>query len=106
MLVKEVFAQVEIGSEWKLGQFDSLRELVSTFLPKILLLVGIIFFFLTIYAGFSFMTSAGSEDAHAKAKWSQVLTYGVIGLVIMFGAYWILQIINYITQGSFEAIIK
>jgi len=110
-MVKEAFAAVDIGSEWKLAQFDSLGKLVSTFLPRILLLGGIIFFLLSVYAGFSFMTSAGSDDAQAKEKWRQILTYGVIGLIIMFGAFWVLQIINFIlgnaqgVKGPFEGIL-
>lgn len=100
---------VDIGEVWKFapGQnsnFTSLGNVVSFFLPKLFLIAGIIFFVLVIAAGFTFLQNAGSEDAHALDKWRQILTYGVIGLIIIFGAYWVLQIINLVTYGSFQSL--
>lgn len=104
-------AQVDIGKTWQLsgeagkGGFKSLGDLVSTLLPVLLVLGGIIFFVMVIMAGFGILRGAGSEDAQAKAKWHQILTYGAVGLIIMFGAYWIVQIINYITGGALNSIL-
>lgn len=107
-LLMTVYA-VDIGKVWKFapGQnsnFASLGGVVSFFLPKLFLIAGIIFFVLVIVAGFSLLQNAGSEDAHAMEKWRQILTYGVIGLIIIFGAYWVLQIINFITNQSFQSL--
>lgn len=79
---------------------STLAGLISFFYPRALLLAGIIFFILIVLAGFSFIAAAGSDDPQTKEKWKRILTYGVIGLVIIFGAFWILQIINVITAGS------
>lgn len=101
-------AQVDISKEWQLsggdgkGGFTSLASLVTFLLPKVLLLGGIIFFIMVIIVGFGILKGAGSEDAQAKEKTKNYLTYGLVGLSIMFGAYWILQIINYITGGSLK----
>ncbi|MBI3955476.1 hypothetical protein HY338_03460 [Candidatus Gottesmanbacteria bacterium] len=96
---------VDIGAIWKVNsRFDTLGSFVSFLLPILLLLAGIIFFVLVIAAGFTFLQNAGSEDAHALDKWKQILTYGVIGLIIIFGAYWVLQIINLVTYGSFQSL--
>lgn len=96
------------SSNWPFAanlNFASLGALVSFFLPKLLLLAGIIFFLLTIYAGFTFLSSAGSDDAHALEKWRLVLTSGVIGLIIVLSAYLVLQIINYVTAGAFNDLL-
>lgn len=99
-------ADVNINTEWQLAKsFPTLGELVSSFLPKALVIGGIIFFVMVLVAGFNVLGSAGSDDAAQKAKWHQVLTYAAVGLIIMFGAFWILQIINFITKGSLDALL-
>ncbi len=98
---------VNIGDSavWKLApRFTTLGSFVSFLLPILLLAAGIIFFVLVIAAGFIFLQNAGSEDAHALDKWRMILTYGVIGLIIIFGAYWVLQIINFVTYQSFQSL--
>lgn len=101
-------AQVDIGKVWQLsgasgkGGFSTLGELASFLLPKALLIGGIIFFVMIVISGFNILTGAGSDDAAAKEKWHKILTYGAAGLVIMFSAYWILQIINFVTSGSLD----
>lgn len=98
--------QVNIGEEWPLAaNFSSLGELATKLLPISLLVAGVIFFSLVVYAGFSMITAAGSDDAQAREKWKAVLTKGAIGLAIIFSAFWILQIINYITGGILDDLI-
>lgn len=102
----KTYATVNIIEDWKFAtKFRSLSDVISKPLPLFLLVAGIIFFFLFIFAGFSFLTSAGSDDAQAKEKWKQILTYGAIGLIIIFGAFWILQIVNFITGGILDKLL-
>ena len=97
---------VDIAENWPLAnQFPKLGELVSKLFPLALLVAGIIFFGLVIVAGFNLMTGAGSDDAHKKEKWRQVLTSGAIGLLIIFASYFILQVINFITGGSLNGLL-
>ena len=103
--IHTVFAAegVNIGDPkvWPLAtEFKTLGDLVSRLLPIALILGGIVFFVMVIFAGFGILSGAGSEDAAAKAKWHQILTYGAVGLIIMFSAYWIVQIISYVTGNS------
>lgn len=107
MFIKPVHA-VGIADYWapaKTAQFQSLGGMVSYFLPKALLVAGIIFFILVIIAGFGMIASGGSEDAQAKEKAKSYLTYAVVGLIIVFSSYWILGIINYVTSGSLDALM-
>jgi succinate dehydrogenase/fumarate reductase cytochrome b subunit len=104
-------AQVDIGQNWRLaggagqGGFASLSSLVSSLLPKILLLGGVVAFVLVIIAGIGVISAAGSGDSHGMENRKNFLLYAVIGLVIMFGAFWILQIINFVTGGSLQGIL-
>ncbi len=99
-----LLAQVSIGSSWPLscerGGFCTLSGLVSNLLPKIVLVGGIVFFILVVIAGLGVLAAAGSGDAHGMESRKQFLTYTIIGFIIMFSAYWILQIINYLTGGA------
>jgi hypothetical protein len=97
---------VDLKNDWPLApQFDNLGSLISKLFPIALLVAGIIFFGLIIIAGFNLMSGAGNDDAHAKEKWRQVLTSGAIGLLIIFASYFILQVINFLTNGSLKGLL-
>ena len=107
-IASAAFAQVNIGSAFPPArnlEFQSLGGIVSFFLPKILLLGGIVFAVLMIIAGVGVISSAGSADAHAQEKARNFLTYAIVGLIIIFGAFWILQIINFVTKGALNDIL-
>jgi hypothetical protein len=101
-----VYAQVDINTEWRLAtRFPTLGKLVSGLFPTILLVAGIIFFVLTIVAGFRLLSAAGKSDPHELEKWRQVLFSGLIGLLIIFASYWILQLINFVTGGLLNGLL-
>ena len=63
----------------------SLAEVVSVIIYAFLSILGVVFIVLIIYAGFLWMTSAGSEEKVKKAK--DIMLAAVIGLIIIFSAY-------------------
>lgn len=98
--VKSAYA-VDLNEEWPLAKnFPTLGSFVSHLLPMVLVVGGVIFFVMVIASGFAILSGAGSDDEQTKAKWHQILTAGVIGLVLMFSAYWIVQIINFLTGNA------
>lgn len=107
--VKPVYA-VNVCDLWTFCQgstnFTSLGGIVSFFLPKALLVGAIIFFFLIVFAGVGMISGAGNSDPHAKEQSKLFLTSALIGLLLMFGAYWVLQLINYIIGGSLDGLIR
>jgi len=66
---------------------------VNLVVRNIFIVAGLILFMLIIYSGFIFIS--GGEKEVTKAK--DILTTAIIGLLIMFAAYWIVQIIKIVT---------
>ena len=101
-------ASVDIGKDYppaKIAAFKTLGGFISSFLPKALLFAGIIFFLLTVAAGVMVIAGAGSADAHNQERAKSFLTNAIIGLVIIFTSYWIVQIISFITFGSLKGLV-
>lgn len=72
----------------KTASFDSsftIGAAVATVIKAFLGLLGIIFIFLMVYAGYHWMTAAGDEQKVTKAK--DTLRTAIIGLIIIVAAY-------------------
>lgn len=67
--------------------------LVNVIVSNVFVVAGIILFLMVIFAGFKFAMSpqsAGKEDA------KKIIEGVVVGFLVMFSAYWIIQIIEVI----------
>lgn len=60
-----------------------------------LIFAGVVALFLIIYAGFQFVTSKGDPQQVDNAK--KTLTYAIIGLLLIFFSFAILNLISAIT---------
>lgn len=69
---------------------DIVNRLVIFIFP----IVGLIFFINLLFAGFAMMTSGGDPKKLESAKGR--LTTSLIGMVILFCAFWITQIVAFI----------
>ena len=91
------------GSHTNAGVATSdVGKLISTILPNIIVLAGVIFFFLILFGGFGMIIGAGhnaSPQEAAKAK--AALTYGLVGFLLVVSAYFILQMISTATGVPF-----
>lgn len=98
-----VFAQVNIGEQFKFGErgiqgvFPSVGSLISTLLPNIYILAGILLFGLLIFGGFGIIMGAGGDDPKKTGQGKQAVTAALIGFLLIFLSYWIIQIIEVIT---------
>jgi uncharacterized membrane protein len=103
--VKNLLAQVPIGPNLtdntggnSIGtRYNSFGPLINAVLKNSLTIAGIIFLALLIFGGISMIASAGSSDSKKAAQSKQTITSAVIGLIIVFSAYFIIQIITVIT---------
>lgn len=64
---------------------DSIPALVGRVVQVALSFVGILFFLLTLYAGFNWMLARGNSEAVEKSK--TTLEHAVIGLLIVAASY-------------------
>lgn len=80
----------------------SLGELITTLLPNVLVVAGVIFFLLILGGGFALVVGAGGEgNAQSAAKAKAAVTYGVVGFLLVVGAYFILQMVGVLTGVNF-----
>lgn len=92
--IKDKFA-----SPW--GKEKELGELISIIVTAAIVIAGIIVLFMFVLGGISIISGAGQENPEKVAKGRQALTSAVIGFVIIFSAYWIIRVIELITEYNF-----
>lgn len=71
---------------------NTLGGIISTVVPYLFGIAGFLLLLYLIFGGFSYMMSAGDPKAAESAK--QKITNAVIGFVIIFTAYWLVQILG------------
>lgn len=76
------------------GEFTDIGSIISALLPYIYYLAGLILFGAIIVSGFQFLFSTGDPKKTAEAK--GCLTNAIIGFLIIFISYWLIQIIEVI----------
>ena len=88
-----------IGSAFNspIGQTVQLADLVSIILFNALAISGVIMLFLMIGGGISIIAGAGQGNPESAARGRQAVTAAVIGFIIIFAAYWIIQIVETVT---------
>lgn len=81
------------GSEvvGSLPEFCSTGQIYSTFLSGAMYAVGIVAVIAVIYGGYLYMTASGNENQKTKAK--SVLTWAVIGLVVVILAAVVVNVV-------------
>jgi hypothetical protein len=102
--MNRLLAQVNIGEEFKINSdgiakttgYESLGRVVSFILPNILLVAGLILFFIILFSGFTIITAGG--DSEKMSQGSKTLTAAVAGFAIIIFSYWIMEIIKAITE--------
>lgn len=90
-------AQVEIGKDVFKTPFTDFGSLISIVVSNLYVVAGIVLLFLIILAGFGILSAAGSGDKQKMAQGQQAFTWAIIGFLIIFASYWIIQIIEVIT---------
>ena len=84
-------ARIYNPDHFKFGN-SNLGAVISSLTPYLMGFAGLILFFSLIFGGFTLLTSAG--DAEKVKKGQMFLTGALIGFMIIFLAYWIMQILQ------------
>ena len=82
---------------WLIGMglnsnFWTIPGIINTLVPIIITVAGLILFLMLIAGGFQMLTSAGNPET-AKMGQGRITT-ALIGFLIIFAAYWIVQIME------------
>lgn len=99
LLIKPAQAQVQLDQYLRLKngtvaeKYKTPADFVNLIVGNIFIVAGLVIFFLIIGAGLSFLKDSSGSKEEAK----NLATGAVIGFVIMFSAYWIIQIIEAVT---------
>lgn len=71
---------------------NSLGRIISTVIPYLFGGAGLLLLLYLIWGGFGYMLSGGDPKAAEGAK--QKITNALVGFVIIFVAYWLVQILG------------
>ena len=104
--MQNLLAQVDIGKEWILKpsqpignatQFQTPGALISIILKNVYVLAGVLLLVLLIFGGISIIMGGGQGDPRKAGQGKKVATSAVVGFLVIFASYWIIQIIQIIT---------
>ena len=96
--MERVFAAIDIEQTFSPARnFKDIGSLVSVIVPNAFTLAGIIAFVLLILGGFGFIVGSGAGDTKQMEQGKKALTGAAIGLVVIFGSFWIMQIVETLT---------
>lgn len=76
------------------NSLEAVGKLVSLFLSAAFIIAGLILLFFFIIGGIGMISSAGQNDPQKAETAKKTLTSAVIGFVIVFASYWIVQLLG------------
>lgn len=94
---KELWIKEEEGVGTGVETLGTLGNIISNILPNIYIFAGVVLFILLIFGGLTVIINAGKDNPEETAKGQKAITAAVIGFLIIFCSYWIIQIIKTIT---------
>lgn len=79
------------------GEITSVGKFVTLFLNISFVVAGLILLFFFILGGIGMISSAGQSDPQKAEQAKKTVTSALIGFIIVFASYWIVQLIGQIT---------
>jgi lipopolysaccharide export LptBFGC system permease protein LptF len=80
------------GGRFTFSEGLELGTIVSALVPFIFVAAGLVLFLLLAIGGFGLLTSRGDPKAVQQAK--DRITFALVGFIIIFVSYWIMQIVG------------
>lgn len=90
-----LLAQIQlnnVGDEFERATTLTIEDIVGAFIKFILVIAGLVFFFILVLGGIKWIMSGG-DKAHTEGARNQI-TAALVGLVIVFSAWAIISLIN------------
>ncbi|OGM28037.1 hypothetical protein A3D00_05455 [Candidatus Woesebacteria bacterium RIFCSPHIGHO2_02_FULL_38_9] len=70
---------------------SAVSTIINLVIPYVFVAAGLLLLLLILYGGFTFITSATNPKGVEQAK--SILTAAIVGFVIVFVAYWVVQLV-------------
>jgi len=86
-----------LGNDTFPRTMSGVGPLVSVFARNAIVIAGILSILLIVAGGFGMIMGAGGDNPQNAAKGRQAATAGVIGFLLVFAAYWIVEIVQVVT---------
>jgi hypothetical protein len=82
--------------------FSDTNSLISVILKNAIVVAGVLLLLIIIYAGYQLIILGGQYNPPERvARAKSLITYGLIGFLLVVAAYFILQIVSTITGVNF-----
>jgi hypothetical protein len=75
-------------------QFTSLSSVLTVLMPTLFAVAGLLLFGYLVWGGFDYLLAMGDPKKAEVGKTK--ITNAIIGFVLIFAAFWITQIVDYI----------
>ncbi len=92
-----LLADINSSFNSPLNNLEKVGSLVTLFLNASFVLAGLILLFYFVLGGIAMIGSAGKNDPKAAESAKQTITSALIGLIVVFAAYWIVKLIGQLT---------
>lgn len=76
-------------------EYSGAGSLINNILPNVYIAGGVIIFFMIVFGGFTIIAGASNPDKIKEG--GKTITSAIIGLVVLFASYWIIQLIQVVT---------
>lgn len=88
----ETINETDVGSTFKFAG-KAPGDIINAFIPVLFAIAGLVLFAMFISGGFTIFVSAGNPEQIKKG--TGMITNGLVGFLIMFAAYWIIQLVEF-----------
>jgi len=92
-----VIGDVFFGSDSFPKHPSEVGNLVTGVITTLIMFAGVVFVILIVVGGFFMITGAGSGNQQKVGQGRVAVTAAAAGFIVIFGAYWIVQIIEIMT---------
>lgn len=97
-LIPKAFAQIKIEDSFGPAQnYNTVGALVNVLLKNIFTIAGVIALLGIVISGLNLIVHAGNAEAEKTNKDRAAFTAALVGLIIIVGAYFFIQIIEVLT---------
>lgn len=93
----ERYCKNSAGATVPCGPYSSVASFISAILPNVYVVAGVILFIILLIGGFILIKSAGQDDPESLKKGQKTVMAALVGFLIIFASYWIMQLIKIIT---------